>query len=82
MEFAIAPDRRTVSISFTPHQIAILMFLLGGVHTKDDIAYALTPDAPGEFVDVTYKFNAEIKESLKWFSDKHFVCKKTSEDPK
>jgi hypothetical protein len=82
MEFTIAPDRRTVSISFTPHQIAILMFLLGGVHTKDDIAYALSGHAPDEVVDATYKFNAEIKESLKWFSDKHFVYKKTHEDPK
>ena len=82
MEFIITPDRRTVSISFTPHQIAILMFLLGGVHTKDDITNALSFGAPDEFVDATYKFNAEIKESLKWFSDKHFVYMKTPEDPK
>ena len=62
MEYTISPDRRTVSISFTPHQVAILMFLLGGVHAKDDIAHALSGDTPDEFVDATYKFNTEIKE--------------------
>ena len=82
MEYTISPDRRTVSISFTPHQVAILMFLLGGVHTKDDIAHAFSGDTPDEFVDATYKFNAEIKESLKWFCDKHLVYKNNHEDPK
>ena len=82
MEFTIAPDRRTASLSFTPQQLTILFFLMEMVCTEDDIWNSFPPGLTDECIDDTLDFARTMERSIAEFIDKYLVYKKTHEDPK
>jgi hypothetical protein len=75
MQITFTPDRRTASISFTPRQLAILLFLIEQVCTEDDIWKSFPSGLKDECIDDTFDFTRIMKSSLAGFCDKHFLPK-------
>jgi len=71
MEFTIAPDRRTASISFTPRQLAILLFLIEQICTEDSIWKSFPSGLTEECIDDTFDFVRTMENSIAGFFDQH-----------
>jgi len=71
MEFTIAPDRLTASISFTPRQLAILFFLIEQICTEDSIWKSFPSGLTEECIDDTFDFTRTMEKSIEGFFDQH-----------
>jgi hypothetical protein len=73
MEFTIAPDRRTASISLSPPQIALLSFLMEDVCTENHVWNAFPGFLEEKVIDDTFEFTHDMRRLLRSICNQHLA---------